>query len=767
MALPATDAFTNSNGTSLVSHSASWTQNTGAAYIQSNALASNTSGNEMGAHWNADTFDADQYSQGTLVATSSNVFIGPAVRVAASASTYYGYYLDNNETYMFKMVSGSWTQIGGSGSGSSGGISLRLEVSGTTLTPIRAGSTDSSVGAQTDSSIASGSAGVTGYGNSVSTRFDDWEGGNLGGGSDVNVSGSSAATSSTTALAEVDRERSGQSDAALITSGTAEVDRERSGQSDAVLTTSADAARDRAISGQSDAALTTSASADRDRNRSGQSDAVLTTSATTERDRERSGQSDAVLATSAVANVDRERSGQSNTVLSTSANATVEGQVLVSGQSDALLVTVAVANVDRERSGQSDAVLSTFASATTTSDTLVSGQSDSVLVTSAAIEVDRERSGQSDSVLITVAITNVDRERSGQADSLLSTSADAIIEAGGELLVSGQADAVLSTSATSGVERLRSGVVSAVLTTSAHPGLSSGLCNIPDALADISSVAPYANSDDLREALDQLRTCCLGYIPASIDPVATPLQATNAGFEGGLVDDCACDVLYLLRDDGILFVSADFGRHWAPFASNGYRIFGKLLNYGDPNEGDSAFIYTGKCLSYDPCLAYDSLGNIWYSEDRGATWLHTKVSPTFVLVEAGAGVMPQCVDGVATIIKNASVSDGEATWYDEITGELEVPFDGLYFVHHYILFDPGEISSSGALISKLLVNDSEVSSLKDIRRGVGGSTYPTSAHGNQEILLNAGDIIKHEVTLVGSTFTPDREVLHIDLMRRV
>jgi hypothetical protein len=187
MALPATDSFTDSNGTALTSHSANWTQNNGAFDIQSNALAPNNSGDESGAHWNADAFDNDQYAEGVATGFAGNdgIAIGLAVRCHASADTYYGFYGDSysgSGSYLFKMVSGTWTQIGDTGANWEDGDTVWLEVEGTTLTPKVNGSTDPDIGAQTDSSIASGSAGLSGYNDGAANLIDDWEGGNLGAG---------------------------------------------------------------------------------------------------------------------------------------------------------------------------------------------------------------------------------------------------------------------------------------------------------------------------------------------------------------------------------------------------------------------------------------------------------------------------------------------------------------------------------------------------------------------------------------------------------
>jgi hypothetical protein len=56
---------------------------------------------------------------------------------------------------------------------------VRLEVSGTTLTVKYNGTT---IDTATDSSLASGSAGVVCYDAGAFERADDWEGGNLGAG---------------------------------------------------------------------------------------------------------------------------------------------------------------------------------------------------------------------------------------------------------------------------------------------------------------------------------------------------------------------------------------------------------------------------------------------------------------------------------------------------------------------------------------------------------------------------------------------------------
>lgn len=181
MALPATDTFTAADGTALTTYSASWTLNDGNFAINTNSVHSNAATVETGAHWNADTFNDNQYALGTIVAIGANP-MGVAVRAHATAATWYGFYSDTGGSYLHKNVAGVWTQLGSTGAAFSVNDIIRIEVSGATVTPMRNGATISPPGAQTDSAIASGSAGITGYNNSTSSRVDGWEGGNLAGG---------------------------------------------------------------------------------------------------------------------------------------------------------------------------------------------------------------------------------------------------------------------------------------------------------------------------------------------------------------------------------------------------------------------------------------------------------------------------------------------------------------------------------------------------------------------------------------------------------
>lgn len=187
MALPATDSFTAAADGLLTAYSANWAATSVDMWVFATPDSVTASANsECACRWSADAFNANQYSQAVIEALGTINWTGVAVRCAAGAATYYGLYpggANQADSYLFKMVAGTFTQIGATGGAWVTSDTIRLEVSGTTLTPIRNGSTYATIGAQTDASIASGSAGLCGYGDESlgSVRVDNWQADNLGG----------------------------------------------------------------------------------------------------------------------------------------------------------------------------------------------------------------------------------------------------------------------------------------------------------------------------------------------------------------------------------------------------------------------------------------------------------------------------------------------------------------------------------------------------------------------------------------------------------
>jgi hypothetical protein len=182
MSLPATDTFTRADG----GLGANWTdQNATTLAIDTNKVKANGSAFSY-AFWNADSFANDQYSQAALgqagFATSVQ-YTGVTVRAASTGGSFSNYFLycDIGSCYLFKTVGGSGALLQTIGGAAAVEDVHKITVEGTTLKAYRNGvqiGTD-----QTDSGLASGSAGIGGF--DTAARMDNWEGGNLGGGAAV------------------------------------------------------------------------------------------------------------------------------------------------------------------------------------------------------------------------------------------------------------------------------------------------------------------------------------------------------------------------------------------------------------------------------------------------------------------------------------------------------------------------------------------------------------------------------------------------------
>jgi len=179
MALPLVLNYTGADGTNL--NTIGFTHNNGAFAINTNAAYSNSASTETGTHDNTNTYNNDQYAQGTVSPLASNKYIGVAVRCAASAATWYGYYTDlTSDGTLYKMVAGVWTSLG-AGAAAAAGSLLYAEAVGTAILA-KKGGVNQFGGAVTDSSIASGSAGLAGYDNGTGSRIDSTTFDNIGGG---------------------------------------------------------------------------------------------------------------------------------------------------------------------------------------------------------------------------------------------------------------------------------------------------------------------------------------------------------------------------------------------------------------------------------------------------------------------------------------------------------------------------------------------------------------------------------------------------------
>jgi len=170
-----TDDFNRSNADPI---GGNWTTPSGASTfrIVSNSFHTTSSGSDPWiAYWNADTFDADQYSQfGVLPAIDKG---GPAVRIGTSTLNGYMYTLrQTNLTRLYKRISGSYTQIAAYTDTATTTSVFKISAVGSTLTVYIGGS---QVGQETDTALEDGVVGA--MSSTSAANWDNWEGGNVEG----------------------------------------------------------------------------------------------------------------------------------------------------------------------------------------------------------------------------------------------------------------------------------------------------------------------------------------------------------------------------------------------------------------------------------------------------------------------------------------------------------------------------------------------------------------------------------------------------------
>lgn len=174
MALPASEPFT---GTGALS--ASWTNLQVSCSRDTDRGKGDSTTTYCSAYWSADAFNNDQKSQATAITNGGAGTHYAAVGVRMSSGpNWYAQFWDGGDNDLLKNVAGTVTQIAGNIITTvAANDVIRLEVEGTSLrvylNNVQQGVT------QTDSSLASGSAGIAFFDNG--SRIDDWEGDNLGG----------------------------------------------------------------------------------------------------------------------------------------------------------------------------------------------------------------------------------------------------------------------------------------------------------------------------------------------------------------------------------------------------------------------------------------------------------------------------------------------------------------------------------------------------------------------------------------------------------
>lgn len=208
MALPVSDTFLQNSGTvqSLATYSGNWVMPTGWTWNIPNGsgfVTSATSGADILAYWNADTFDQHQYAEVVFQTgfAATGRYCGPAVRCGGTTSSNasgYGLEINGAGSYgLGRIVNGAWTSLtSGSTSAVADGSVMRVESENVTspaaavrITVKRAPANDptnfSTVFTYDDTDAArltSGKAGICGYDSSADPMIASFAAGNVSGG---------------------------------------------------------------------------------------------------------------------------------------------------------------------------------------------------------------------------------------------------------------------------------------------------------------------------------------------------------------------------------------------------------------------------------------------------------------------------------------------------------------------------------------------------------------------------------------------------------
>ena len=189
------DLFNRADNASLGSD---WTaiRGTNPYDVFSNSARCNGASAENASIYTPFTPANDQWAEATVVARSADAYIGPVVR--GSSNNYYIFYGDTGNRALYRIVSGTATSLASSATGFAINDVIRLEVEGTTLRAYVNGVLWTSL---TDSSLASGNAGIGTWSNSNQGRLDTFRADNIT--TDQTVTAQLIATSETIYQASV------------------------------------------------------------------------------------------------------------------------------------------------------------------------------------------------------------------------------------------------------------------------------------------------------------------------------------------------------------------------------------------------------------------------------------------------------------------------------------------------------------------------------------------------------------------------------------
>ena len=152
--------------------------------LTNRAEPSGLGGSDCSEYWNPGGFSNDQFSQATVVSVTGGSVggaegVGVSVRISTGAQTYYRVVINaaaTSNVAITKMVAGTATHLAVITSAFSANDVLRLEADGSTL---RAYKNGTFLFGTTDTSIASGNAGISYSSVTTAAILDDWSSGDL------------------------------------------------------------------------------------------------------------------------------------------------------------------------------------------------------------------------------------------------------------------------------------------------------------------------------------------------------------------------------------------------------------------------------------------------------------------------------------------------------------------------------------------------------------------------------------------------------------
>lgn len=174
-ALPFTDNFTASDGTALATYNANWTVVAQTAAVYGNAGSCSSGAGSCLAKDNSNTYSNDQQGTGTVKTPSAGIYMGIALRLTTGAAGYLCR-VDDNEFQIYRFGTTLLLAQQSSPTIQDGDV-ITFTISGNVKTCVlsRSGSPVYTISESSDSTHASGSAGIGGFGtgSSTTTRIDD------------------------------------------------------------------------------------------------------------------------------------------------------------------------------------------------------------------------------------------------------------------------------------------------------------------------------------------------------------------------------------------------------------------------------------------------------------------------------------------------------------------------------------------------------------------------------------------------------------------